>query len=80
MNTGDLVKCISSDKFEGVITVDKVYKIESIGPFIHSNTYNENGGYFITIIANDGELFTLYSNRFKPVSEFREEKLNVLGI
>lgn len=71
MKTGDLIRCIDDSELEGLITFDKVYKIETVGSY---------SGIYITIIADDGDKFTLYSNRFKLISELREEKLKSIGI
>ena len=78
----DLIRCIDNSELAvgtinfprgEVLTIGKNYVVWSVTPKLI-------GVDLITVEADDGFLFTLSSNRFKLVSEIREERLNVLGI
>ena len=76
MKKGDIVVCIDNSDRERYITKGKQYEILDKGLVPERG----NARTYITILDNFGDKRDLLSTRFKIIPEWREEKLNELGI
>ena len=78
MKTGDIVVCINGDAYENNLTEDKQYQVLNLKFYPHDYT---GGGALYVKIRNDlGTISEYDAEKFKLLSEIREEKLKELGI
>jgi len=78
MDKGDIVVCIRNTTYETKLTLNKHYKVVSNQRRLQSGF--EMFDDYIEVVDDEGEVFNFISNRFILISEWREKKLDQIGI